>query len=111
MLHHIAFFIVAVTLFVMALFMPEKPVGYDTAMLSGVVVDAETDAPVSGATVILVGGEHDAVTDENGLFTFEEVIPGNYELEVEAEDYAMKNRGVELGLESKEITVELRAGF
>jgi hypothetical protein len=39
--------------------------------LSGVVYDSLHDAPVRGATVIIAGSAHQAVTDSNGVYRFD----------------------------------------
>ncbi len=111
MLQHIAFSIVAISFLAMSAFIPDETVDYETATLSGVVVDAETDEPVSNAVVTLIGGEHVAVTGEDGTFVFEEVIIGDHELAVEADGYAKKSRTVQLGPEGKEVTLELKADY
>jgi hypothetical protein len=52
--------------------MPKRPVaveGHPT--LSGVVYDSLHDQPVRGATVIIAGSTHQAVTDSNGVYRFD----------------------------------------
>ncbi|MBA3769373.1 MAG: carboxypeptidase regulatory-like domain-containing protein [Blastocatellia bacterium] len=53
--------------------------------VTGTVTDQQGNA-VAGATVNLIGahGSRAAVSNENGLYTFKSVTPGEYRLEVEA---------------------------
>lgn len=57
-----------------------------SAGVRGVVLDAETSAPASGATVKLSDGRSVA-TDEAGAFSFDEVKPGPQRLEASAAGY------------------------
>lgn len=68
------------------------PVG----VVSGTVVDAETDEPIAGATLWLVDTEHRAETDEDGRFAMPEVEPGDYTLEVERLGYGTHAESIEV---------------
>ncbi|MDB4912033.1 MAG: TonB-dependent receptor plug [Gemmatimonadetes bacterium] len=51
---------------------PRRPVAAEGhATLSGVVYDSLHDVPVRGATVIVAGSTHQAVTDSNGVYRFD----------------------------------------
>lgn len=53
----------------------EKVAAVTTAIFSGVVMDREAKVPISGVTVTLADGRT-ASTDDQGRFTFTEVLPG-----------------------------------
>jgi hypothetical protein len=56
--------------------------------IAGTVADAATDAPLAGATVVLSGSaDAETTTDDTGAFGFDELLPGEYELEVQLEGY------------------------
>ena len=61
------------------------------AVLTGVVVDADTQAPVSEAVVIArspsLVGEQSAVTDESGAFEITWLPPGTYSLAVRRDGF------------------------
>ncbi|WP_179105608.1 TonB-dependent receptor [Vreelandella utahensis] len=67
------------------------------ATLTGKVVEPDTQAPVSGATVTVQGADTEAITDGGGNYELE-VDPGTYTLEVEAgSDYETRTvDGVEV---------------
>jgi iron complex outermembrane receptor protein len=77
--------------------------------LSGVVMDRATDSPLPGATVQLSPTSRGQATDEEGQFTFRNVAPGAYEIEVRFVGYAPHRQPVTI--ESEEptrLTIELR---
>lgn len=49
-----------------------------TGSLKGVVIDAETQAPIPGATILIVDTERGAATDENGEFKINSLPVGSY---------------------------------
>jgi hypothetical protein len=53
-----------------------------TAALRGLVVDAADRRPLQGATVTVVGGAAQALTDSSGRFTIRELTPGLASVEV-----------------------------
>ncbi|MCH7689517.1 MAG: von Willebrand factor type A domain-containing protein [candidate division Zixibacteria bacterium] len=53
-----------------------------TGQISGTVVDSQTNLPIAGATVLVVGTNRGAVTDSLGNFLIKEVPPGNYTLRI-----------------------------
>ena len=50
--------------------------------LKGVVLDARTGTGLTGALVVLSPGEQSTYTDELGMFAFQDLVAGNYTLEV-----------------------------
>ena len=109
MLQHVVFFITAIAFLAISAFTPEHAVDNETATLSGIVVDAESEAPISNATVILEGNELVVVTDTDGLFEFGEVSVGEHELVVQADGYLEKARIVTLKPGNNEVALALQA--
>jgi hypothetical protein len=64
-------------------------IAQNVGTITGTIVN-ESGSPLSGATVVLVGGEREVTTtDAEGNFTFANVTPANdYTLEVMLKDYA-----------------------
>ena len=66
-------------------------------MVSGQVRDSISNEPISQATVTLDGIRKDkkftytCITDENGFYAFDDVIPGTYMISAEAEGYYPSN--------------------
>src|SRR5688572_16262846 len=94
-----------------------------TGSLSGTITD-QNDAVVAGATVTLrsniAGGERSAITDSNGAFDFQALLPGTYSLSVEASGFkkaiareivvsvslnTQANVQLEIGLAGESVTV------
>ncbi|HTQ06671.1 MAG TPA: carboxypeptidase regulatory-like domain-containing protein [Polyangiaceae bacterium] len=70
-----------------------------TGTVTGHVVDAETGAPVGGASVELSDSLHrslDLTTDATGSFHFERVVPGSSSLKAEAPDFLFHTQTFEL---------------
>ena len=65
-----------------------------TGSLSGTIND-QNNAVVAGATVTLLsnvaGAERSAVTDSNGAFDFQALLPGTYTISVEAKGFKKVN--------------------
>ena len=61
-----------------------------TGSLTGTITD-QNNAVVAGATITLLSnvaaGERSAVTDSNGAFDFQALLPGNYTISVEAKGF------------------------
>ncbi len=94
-----------------------------TGSLSGTITDQQ-NAVVAGATVTLVSnvaaGERSAITDSNGAFDFQALLPGTYTINVEAKGFkksiardivisvslnAQVNIQLEIGLAGESVTV------
>jgi hypothetical protein len=99
------------TIMAMATFVPEPAVDEDKATLSGVVVDAATDAPVANATVILQHSEKSVETDSDGTFDFGEVRTGEHLIRVLAEGYPEFAETVMISSGHNELSLELEAGY
>lgn len=73
-----------------------------TASVVGSVYDRDnSDVPVPGATVVLIDLDtHEIIdqttTNEEGDYTFEDVIPGNYELQVTGSGFSPAHREIEV---------------
>ncbi len=66
-----------------------------TVSLSGTVTDDETGAPISGATVTVVGTELSATTDANGSYTIAELgTEKDIVVKIEAEGYVNKEESI-----------------
>jgi len=52
------------------------------AQLIGNIKDAESNLPIPGATVLLVGRYGGAITDSAGTFVIDKLRPGNYSLQI-----------------------------
>jgi len=64
------------------------PAHAQTAAITGTVQNAETGAPVLGATVLLPGTPFSATTNERGEFTLERLAAGRYRLQAVAIGYS-----------------------
>ncbi|MFH2056050.1 MAG: carboxypeptidase regulatory-like domain-containing protein [bacterium] len=62
--------------------------------VNGVVTDAVTGLPISGALVAL--GDKSSVTDSEGAYSITEVPPGNYTMYVSLEGYISVERSVDI---------------
>ncbi len=63
-----------------------------TGALTGVVVDAEDGSPISGATILLSGSTLSALTNEQGIFRLDELLPGRYTVQVIVYGYEIVER-------------------
>jgi len=99
-------------LFALVLFSTPSPAWSGTSV-SGTVVSALKSSPVSGATVRLGSAGSAEVqetqTDQSGVFSFKEVPPGEYEIQVIAAGFKNGDSIVRVGQEpvSIEIALEL----
>jgi protocatechuate 3,4-dioxygenase beta subunit len=69
-----------------------------TASISGTVFSATTGAPLRKAEVTVRGGEEKvpsraATTDQNGHFSIEGILPGEYNIVVQHTDYVLQRYG------------------
>ena len=86
-----------------------------TGSASGYVTDSQTGNPVSGATVTLYFGDgttsstgRAATTDAAGLFSFSDVVTGNYTIVVSKSDYSSGSRSIvvtEAGQANQNVTL------
>ncbi|HLR24189.1 MAG TPA: carboxypeptidase regulatory-like domain-containing protein [Candidatus Avipropionibacterium sp.] len=68
----------------------------DNGKITGQFVDENTLEGINGARVYLVDYPRDTTTDISGSFTLEKIVPGEYTLVVEAEDYVKIEMPVEI---------------
>lgn len=88
----------------------QDPPSPSTASLGGVVVEAASRVPISGATVRVAGAEETVVTDGEGRFILYELLPGRRMLVVSYLGQATRPRAVQLVGDRHaeiEVTVEL----
>ncbi len=107
MLHSFVSFIIVMTFAAMTTFAPEPAADDHKATLSGVVVEAATDAPVADATVILRGSDKSVETGSDGTFDFGKVRTGEHQIRVLAEGYPEHSETVQISPGDNEITIEL----
>jgi iron complex outermembrane receptor protein len=74
--------------------------------LTGLVRDAKTSQPLTGATVQLENQNKFAVTDDAGKFQLEDVAPGHYTLLVKFLGFADQTQGVDFP-EQSNVVIEL----
>lgn len=77
-----------------------------TASLGGLVVEARSRVPISGATVRVAGAGETAVTDEEGRFVMYELLPGRRILEVSYLGQPTGPRAIRL-VENRHAEIEL----
>ncbi|MCG8605061.1 TonB-dependent receptor [bacterium] len=53
-----------------------------SGVLEGFVLKSQSNEPLSGANVILIGTQQGDATDSSGYFKIEQIVPGDYEIEV-----------------------------
>ena len=85
------------------------PVAAQTATLTGTVLDAETEAPLPLANVVLSGTDRGATTSEAGRFAIRDLAPGRYTLVVSYVGFESVQRSVQLGAgEQRSLTLRLQ---
>ena len=79
-----------------------------TYSLTFEVIDDDDEDPIEDAEIVLEkdGEEWEGETDEDGIYTFTDLEPGNYEWEVSHDDYESEDGEIDL-TEDTTITVEL----
>ena len=93
-------FLVAATLALALLIAPRRAAAVEVnGRLGGTVTEAQTGAPVPGATVTisskaLIGGPKTYHADENGHYLIEELPPGSYTVEVSYANFKSVRRQV-----------------
>jgi hypothetical protein len=84
----------SLTLFLMG---PVWAPAQHTGTITGTVTDAETDSPLSGATVRVSGTSRETATNEDGEFTFPAVPPGPHTVVIRRAEYkTVRRRDVEV---------------
>ena len=76
-------------------------------MITGMVTDATTEAPVPFAEIVLNETGTSTTTNENGRFNYSGLEPGSYTLTIRAEGYEASEKDVEVNEEGANINVEL----
>ncbi len=77
------------------------------ADLRGQLLDRDSDAPIPHAVVRIRGTGFQAVTDGQGRFTFTDLQPSLYTLEIRHLGYSVQSSEVELG-EGEDVSLRLR---
>lgn len=75
--------------------------------VTGTVMDASTDEPVSEVEVGIVEMDEWTTTDSEGSFSFSSVEPGTYTIYVEAEGYETWEEQVEVTEDDTSVDIEL----
>lgn len=70
--------------------------GRQTGTLTGIVIDAESEEPVEGATVLLLNLGQTAISNGFGRFIFPSLPPGNADIQVNRLGYAEATGQVEV---------------
>jgi iron complex outermembrane receptor protein len=73
--------------------------------LSGTITQGESQAPLSGALVVIDELRREVRADENGRYVFENVPPGNYHVGVRAEGYTTRRTEVTVGSAPAELNI------
>src|SRR5438445_3549621 len=91
--------------------LPNQAAAQSATYLRGVVEDPSRSA-VPGAKLILInkatGQYRPAISDSNGRFLFANVLPGDYTLKAQAEEFRAYVKDVTIGAESLEIIVKMK---
>lgn len=87
---------------------PGPVTGQGRASISGRIVDQETEDPVGDAEVRLLGLLGEQVTNEGGVFRFQNLGPGTYRLEIKHLAYGIHTRTVEV---EENASVSLQIGI
>lgn len=75
--------LVLINLYLVLLAAPAQPAGAQApGAIRGLVIDAEQESPLPGATIVLLPPEAGTTTDLEGVFRFENVAAGAYTLRV-----------------------------
>lgn len=79
------------------------------ATLSGTVVAASNQQPVSDATVKVPMLEKKTQTDKRGTFNIQALNPGTYELKVKHSDFKTYSKTVEIKDQNKQLVIKLES--
>ena len=86
---------------------PPSLAGQQPVSVLGRLLDAGTGAPIEGAVVDLGGQGGGVVTDAEGLFRLDDVLPGGHALRVRHLAYGTHTEDIEVPLD-RDLAVELR---
>ena len=75
--------------------------------LSGVITQGDSNAPLSGALVVIDELRREVRADENGRYSFDNVPPGNYHVGVRAEGYTTRRTEVTVGTTPAELNLAI----
>ncbi len=78
------------------------------AAITGKVIDAETEQPVSGIELKIEGTQQTAETGQKGTFTIKGLQSGSYTITASPEGYKEVSKQVEVGSSAKEVTIKLQ---
>jgi iron complex outermembrane receptor protein len=73
--------------------------------LSGTITQGDTNAPLSGALVVIDELRREARADADGRYVFDNVPPGNYHVGVRAEGYSTRRTEVTVGATPTELNI------
>lgn len=89
-------------------FADQSEILLEEGTITGVVVDASTDEPISGVEVELERADKSAETNADGEFTINNLEAGAYTLIVEAEGYETWTQQIELTSQEAEVEIKLQ---
>ncbi len=78
------------------------------AAITGKVIDAETEQPVSGIELKIKGTQKTAETGQKGKFSFNQLKPGTHTITANPDGYKKVNKEVRLVSSAKEVTIKLK---
>jgi outer membrane protein assembly factor BamB/subtilisin family serine protease len=89
-------------------------VAIDGSDLNGMITGKKGKEPVAGASLTLIPKDEpdfkmEVASKEDGTYTFENLLPGDYSLKVLAEGYLQETFEVVIGTEDKKFNLELNA--
>src|SRR5690606_34079955 len=75
--------------------------------LNGRIIDADTNLPLSNATVHLLQGNVDVQTDGHGFFNFNKLCPGDYTLRISSVGFESKAYPIKLPQDNPSVDIIL----
>lgn len=78
------------------------------AIITGSVVDSSTGEAIANATVEITGTEQSTITDEYGIFVFEQVETGTHTLSIEAYGYQTTKKSIEVTEQGVNVEIEVK---
>ena len=70
----------------------EPPVPPEPGSISGTVSEGDSDQTLAGATVVVVGTDHSAITNGDGTYVIAGVPPGTYSVTASADGYVAETK-------------------